>query len=150
LSDEDEQEIKENLEKRKGELEADREKEDDAAKRGELEDKIGEIREVLEWIDSHVTQLDAVIDRETGKIRERRERAAKEFEVALTESTANEGAGQDTEEVGRLSPSEQAYRDQLARGARQPVGLAFSSGGIRSATFNLGLAQGLARYGFLP
>jgi len=31
-----------------------------------------------------------------------------------------------------------------------PVGLAFSGGGIRSATFNLGLTQSLARYRFLP
>ncbi len=30
------------------------------------------------------------------------------------------------------------------------VGLAFSGGGIRSATFNLGIIQGLARLGLLP
>jgi hypothetical protein len=30
------------------------------------------------------------------------------------------------------------------------LGLAFSGGGIRSATFNLGILQGLARYGLLP
>jgi hypothetical protein len=32
----------------------------------------------------------------------------------------------------------------------QPVGLAFSGGGIRSATFNLGVLQGLADLGLLP
>jgi predicted acylesterase/phospholipase RssA len=32
---------------------------------------------------------------------------------------------------------------------RQPVGLAFSGGGIRSATFNLGVLQGLAQLGWL-
>src|SRR5690242_9162284 len=30
------------------------------------------------------------------------------------------------------------------------LGLAFSGGGIRSATFNLGVLQGLAKYGILP
>jgi len=34
--------------------------------------------------------------------------------------------------------------------ARQLIGLAFSGGGIRSATFNLGVLQGLARFGLLP
>lgn len=33
---------------------------------------------------------------------------------------------------------------------RSPIGLAFSGGGIRSATFNLGLAQGLSKLGILP
>ena len=35
-------------------------------------------------------------------------------------------------------------------GPIQPVGLAFSGGGIRSATFNLGVLQGLADLGVLP
>ena len=30
------------------------------------------------------------------------------------------------------------------------IGLSFSGGGIRSATFNLGILQGLARWGVLP
>lgn len=40
----------------------------------------------------------------------------------------------------------------LARGASytEPVGLAFSGGGIRSATFNLGVLQALARLRLLP
>jgi len=33
---------------------------------------------------------------------------------------------------------------------RRPIGLAFSGGGIRSASFNLGLAQALSEYGILP
>lgn len=36
-----------------------------------------------------------------------------------------------------------AHREEL-------VGLAFSGGGIRSATFNLGVLQGFAKYGLLP
>jgi predicted acylesterase/phospholipase RssA len=34
--------------------------------------------------------------------------------------------------------------------ADKPLGLAFSGGGIRSATFNLGVLQGLAQLGWLP
>src|SRR5450759_385824 len=32
----------------------------------------------------------------------------------------------------------------------RPLGLAFSGGGIRSATFNLGVLQGMAELGLLP
>jgi hypothetical protein len=56
------------------------------------------------------------------------------------------------EEGGGLSPAQTKHRDRLAAKGRErrPVGLAFSGGGIRSAIFNLGLVQGLAKYGFLP
>ena len=37
-----------------------------------------------------------------------------------------------------------------ARDPDHPVGLCFSGGGIRSATFNLGVLQGLSRLGLLP
>jgi hypothetical protein len=41
------------------------------------------------------------------------------------------------------SANEQAHRMRL-------LGVAFSGGGIRSATFNLGILQGLAKWGLLP
>src|SRR5215831_7911361 len=55
----------------------------------------------------------------------------------------------------------QAIRDRRAKlfpeqrklddsGRPAPLGLAFSGGGIRSATFNLGVLQGLAERGLLP
>lgn len=46
--------------------------------------------------------------------------------------------------VDSLEVAEQKAHD------RQLVGLAFSGGGIRSATFNLGVLQGLAQLGLLP
>lgn len=42
------------------------------------------------------------------------------------------------------------YANLLQDDGRPLVGMAFSGGGIRSATFNLGLAQGLSRFGILP
>lgn len=42
-----------------------------------------------------------------------------------------------------------AYAARLADGKRPPVGLAFSGGGIRSATFNLGVVQALSKLGIL-
>jgi hypothetical protein len=50
--------------------------------------------------------------------------------------------GQDTIPDGDL-PRDRAWKAGL-------VGLAFSGGGIRSATFNLGILQGLAKLGSLP
>ena len=45
-----------------------------------------------------------------------------------------------------------ALRDPVAQGDAEVglVGLAFSGGGIRSATFNLGILQALARQNMLP
>lgn len=52
-------------------------------------------------------------------------------------------------EKGNIS-FDDVVREELGVGHnRQPVGLAFSGGGIRSATFHLGLIQGLARSGVL-
>lgn len=45
---------------------------------------------------------------------------------------------------------EEARREYGSAHLLRPLGLAFSGGGIRSATFNLGLAQGLAEKGLLP
>jgi hypothetical protein len=144
LSDEDEQKVKKDLQQRLECLRIEWEDEKDARKRRELEAKIGEIEAVLahfeklmRWMKFHVSELNTVIGREEGKIRERREQAAKEFEVALTTNSALEGTEEGREEPRRLSKAEEAYRDQLGNGERRPIGLAFSSGGIRSATFNL-------------
>src|SRR5450759_3803289 len=43
------------------------------------------------------------------------------------------------------------YREPYSEAHRvRPLGLAFSGGGIRSATFNLGVLQGLSELGLLP
>ncbi len=56
--------------------------------------------------------------------------------------------GNDGEE-GNIS-FDDVVKEELGAGHdRQPVGLAFSGGGIRSATFHLGLIQGLAKSGVL-
>lgn len=49
-----------------------------------------------------------------------------------------------------LSEAERARADQLLDGNHGTIGLAFSGGGIRSATFNLGVLQSLATRGILP
>jgi hypothetical protein len=55
-----------------------------------------------------------------------------------------EHPGSRNEPLGEnASPQERAFHENL-------IGLAFSGGGIRSATFNLGILQGLAKYGILP
>ena len=57
------------------------------------------------------------------------------------------------EDVQKAEEKElQGVRDRTLKGTRLPgktVGLAFSGGGIRSATFHLGVLQGLAEYGLL-
>ncbi|MDD2920847.1 MAG: hypothetical protein PHQ36_01050 [Anaerolineales bacterium] len=42
------------------------------------------------------------------------------------------------------------YSKLLRKSARPAVGMAFSGGGIRSATFNLGVVQALSKFGVLP
>ncbi len=54
--------------------------------------------------------------------------------------------------VRRAEEQEIAFIRKLPNSTRlegERIGLAFSGGGIRSATFNLGVLQGLARYGLL-
>lgn len=159
LSSEDATKIKKKLEQRLGELREDLEDEDVTVKPGELEDEIREIEavlaqfdEIMWWTKIHVSDLNTVIDVERPRINERRKQAAREFQAALLAERAREDTGQEREEAGRLTAAERKYGDLLAKREqeRAPIGLAFSSGGIRSGTFNLGLAQGLARYGFLP
>lgn len=95
----------------------------------------------------YAKDLSRVIEKEKAKIAERRVKAAREFEVAIAGRDGSEN------ELGEdLSESQEKYKELLARAPemRAPVGLAFSGGGIRSAIFNLGLVQGLGKYGFLP
>ena len=67
-----------------------------------------------------------------------------EFETVLEAELKllNEELRDETTKSGKTSVYERAYDSNL-------VGLAFSGGGIRSATFNLGVIQGLANYGVL-
>lgn len=84
----------------------------------------------------HIPDIGPVLEKEMGKRKSRRGQAAEEFEATLN--------------TEKLSASQSAYKDALASEGRKPIGLAFSGGGIRSATFNLGLVQGLSRYRMLP
>ncbi len=64
----------------------------------------------------------------------------------------------EAQEIGRARRARRAQGDKPQKTnappegepASQLVGLAFSGGGIRSATFNLGVVQGLANLGLLP
>lgn len=80
----------------------------------------------------YTSKLKEVRDSEREYCRQRRIKAAKELR------RAKRGKGT------------AAYADLLKDGKRPPVGLAFSGGGIRSATFNLGLVQALSKLGILP
>src|SRR5258705_5383515 len=71
--------------------------------------------------------LDQVIDKEAEYLRGRRALADRE-----TPADQREGLG------GRIAAE------------RRPIGLAFSGGGIRSATFNLGVLQALSSQQILP
>lgn len=54
--------------------------------------------------------------------------------------------------AGRPAPAAKATEKELIQEAHRfrALGLALSGGGIRSATFNLGIVQGLAKHGLLP
>src|SRR5947207_7107684 len=51
------------------------------------------------------------------------------------------------EEAGRIANRQ---KEILGAAGKPLLGVAFSGGGIRSATFNLGIVQGLAKSGLLP
>lgn len=85
--------------------------------------------------DIYEPDIDEVIkseQSEKGYIASRREKIADEFK--------------------KIFPDEKQhwYADILSQKDRPLVGMAFSGGGIRSATFNLGLAQALSKFGILP
>ncbi len=85
---------------------------------------------------------------ELTAIRERRRRIGMESSPADPESPGVVVAPPDAEQPSLpFNPSEQQIRREALDA--NLVGLAFSGGGIRSATFNLGVIQGLADAGFL-
>ncbi len=74
------------------------------------------------------------------------EKELEEIERSRAKRESMEGYG---ELHGGSSPSSPG--EPYAKATRMNLlGLAFSGGGIRSASFNLGVLQGLARYGLLP
>lgn len=86
---------------------------------------------------------------ELAAIRERRRRVGSALSsAAATADSPPETSVSETDEraESRLSREQQLRRDALAENL---VGLSFSGGGIRSATFNLGVLQGLADRGLL-
>ncbi|HSF83252.1 MAG TPA: hypothetical protein VLA49_18580 [Anaerolineales bacterium] len=99
--------------------------------------------------EAYTQDFNDVKDKENEVLAGRRAKAAKEFEVASV-NKQSKGTG----ERAALSPAQKKYQDTLAEKPegqhRGTVGMAFSGGGIRSASFNFGLVQGLARYGVLP
>lgn len=77
--------------------------------------------------------FDTVLKEELGEISESRKKRT-EICKALRHAASSDNGGDVYADAARMNL----------------VGLAFSGGGIRSATFNLGILQGLARYGLLP
>ncbi len=81
---------------------------------------------------AYETNIDKVVEKEQEYIASRREKSANEF-VKIFKTEKNH------------------WYSKLLRNSKRPtVGLAFSGGGIRSATFNLGIAQALSKFGILP
>src|SRR5205823_2656534 len=77
--------------------------------------------------------FDAVLNAELGQVDQRRRRRG----FADASDAAPGGAADGSAEERLQAARQEAHRLRLA-------GLAFSGGGIRSATFNLGFLQGLA------
>jgi hypothetical protein len=94
---------------------------------------------------SHETHSTAV---KSGKTNRERERAWSFSEVFAKELTDIGNSRKEREPSHRPISNDS---DPKKRGARsQLLGLAFSGGGIRSATFNLGVLQALAKLNLLP
>jgi hypothetical protein len=83
--------------------------------------------------------FDQVLTRELGEIRAAR-KLRRGIDPGLNSDAERTGEGNQTE---RNAATDQAGKAQL-------LGLAFSGGGIRSATFNLGVLQALAEMKLLP
>src|SRR5262249_38471783 len=97
------------------------------------------------WYGEDRRDFDGVLDEEKKEILRARDLRSGVKAVAVAEAAAAAGlGGVVTSEVGQI---------QQRRGESGPlddiVGLAFSGGGIRSATFNLGVLQALANKGYL-
>jgi hypothetical protein len=80
----------------------------------------------------YTKDLEVVLKEEKGYYERRRIQAAKELQAP------------------KKGPQAPAYANALKNSERPPIGMAFSGGGIRSATFNLGILQGLSKFGILP
>lgn len=82
-----------------------------------------------------------VLAAEGRHLLKRREKAQEEGAGCLNSTLADRGKKAQLDAYEHL---------MLKVGSRPPIGLAFSGGGIRAATFNLGLTQALARHRILP
>ncbi len=97
---------------------------------------------------------------EVAKLRKKRQWGNDRGKTVESTAVAQASDQQKSSEDGSLPEGEtvrpdsgvEASSDELFRAAHQMslVGLAFSGGGIRSATFNLGVLQGLAKLNILP
>ncbi|MHC4877553.1 MAG: patatin-like phospholipase family protein [Planctomycetota bacterium] len=93
---------------------------------------------------------------ELDQIRERRNRQKSASQKNAADSSRDKGRGDNADAVplepdgGQNGSEGQNLADVEQRATSENlVGLAFSGGGIRSATFNLGILQGLAEFGLL-
>jgi predicted flap endonuclease-1-like 5' DNA nuclease len=98
-----------------------------------LEEFQRRVQEIAHWLEEqrgYTGDFSRVLEAESQSIARRRNSAADQFRGALPWSV---------EKLLRQDPAN-----------RGPIGLGLSGGGICSATFNLGLLQGLAKYRILP
>jgi hypothetical protein len=105
-----------------------------------------------------------VLERELGRLSERRIKLFGTGAPAATEAANTNGDMPEVTEApsaalrnepnptpnGNLLRIDRAKTAYAGAHKARPFGLSFSGGGIRSATFNLGIAQGLAEKGILP
>jgi hypothetical protein len=82
-----------------------------------------------------------VLDEELGAIRERREAIGSRTPVQDLKLPVWKPSS--AESIAAADPYAKAH-------TTRPLGVALSGGGIRSATFNLGVMQGLAEFGLVP
>ncbi len=87
-----------------------------------------------------------VLPRELSVLADRRQRACKDKYEELTHSPISPSPEPDALDFAVKQKAEQCAAAHQLR----PFGIALSGGGIRSATFNLGVLQGLAERGLLP
>ncbi len=103
--------------------------------------KVGRQRERLVWLDGEADSRRSEVAKAAGKISEILDRPLT-FEEVLREELFLMARGDRIYRSRRENVFARAHESQL-------VGLAFSGGGIRSATFNLGVLQALAKHGLL-
>ena len=117
---------------------------------GDELEEIGKSRERRGWRANEISviRIQALLtrvrpDTSHGSEADQTWRANEELARDSNPSTSDAGPATDT---SHGSEADQTYSEA---GKRDLFGLAFSGGGIRSATLNLGILQGLARYGLL-